>query len=126
MSQRGEKLTIEQCLDGTRWLFLCFTPERLERLGVMIGEAIKETGRAIEIGHCHIQSGVLWNGAECRAIVVAKDQIDRATLFAGLRKHFGYEMPADGDNVFTIGITPEEDALLDQVGLFGKGKEKGV
>jgi hypothetical protein len=43
----------------------------------------------------------------------------------GLRKHFGYEYPEPTSDAFTLGVTPEDDELLDRVGLFGRRESHG-
>jgi hypothetical protein len=120
--KRGEggRLELRKALDGSHWVFLCFTPERGEMLQVMIAEAIVAAGRTVELGHTYFPAGVLWNGRECNAVFVRKTELGREALERGLRKHFGYERPAAGNDIFTLGVTAEEDAALDRVGLFGR------
>ena len=53
------------------------------------------------------------------AFFVPKSQLDQASLEGGLLKRLGYERPAAGASVFALGVTEEEDAALDRLGLFG-------
>jgi hypothetical protein len=94
--------------------------ERLEKLTVMIAEAVLATGTTFQLGRVVFPPGVLWNGEACVACFVRKDQLGPAVLAAGLRKHLGYELPEPDSDVFTLGVTPEDDTRLERVGLFGQ------
>jgi hypothetical protein len=107
-------------LNGQHWLFLCFTPARYELCRTMLLEIIVATDKALSIGVAQIPPAVLWNGEACVALTVPKAQLPAATLAAGLRKHLGYECPEVDSDVFTLGVTPEDDAALSRVGLFGR------
>jgi hypothetical protein len=119
---RKARQMMREFLDGSHWSFLCFTPERAEKAMVMLCELIVETGQTLSIGRVYFPPGTLWNGRECNAMFVPKAQLAGSTLARGLRKHFGYENPEPESDVFTLGVTPEEDAALDRVGLFGQKK----
>jgi hypothetical protein len=105
--------------NGQHWVFLCFTPDRAEKLQNMIAELIVEGGAGLKVGYTHFPPGVLWNGEECFAVFIRKADVDRETLARGLRQHLGYERPNSDSDVFTLGVKPEDDAALDRVGLFG-------
>jgi hypothetical protein len=111
---------LDQFLGGRYWVFLCFTPDRVERLRVMLAEAVVATNITLELGVADFPPGVLWNGQPCRAFFVRKDQLRPALLVSGLRKHLGYELPDLTNDTFTLGVTAEDDARLDRVGLFGQ------
>jgi hypothetical protein len=115
-------MDLRQLLDGSHWSLLCFTPERAERLQVMLYEINVARGEALPITHIYFPPGVLWNGQQCNAVFIRKSDLDGRTLVAGLRQHFGYEYPEPQSDLFTLGVTEEDDALLDRVGLFGKKK----
>jgi hypothetical protein len=117
---RSQTVDLRTLLDGSHWAFLCFTPERRGRLKAMFMEFVGAC-YGLSVAAAHFPAGVLWNGEPCDAFFVPKKGLDPDTLVAGLRKHLGYENPDPGSNVFTLGVTPEDDAALDRVGLFGKG-----
>jgi hypothetical protein len=108
-------------LGGSHWCFLAFTPEQRDRLYLMIAENYwacadtapsgKKVLKGVEFTPVNL---LLWNGAECQALFVARDQWPPGVMEAGLRKHFGYECPDPDSNVFRPGGTPEEDALFVQ------------
>jgi hypothetical protein len=111
---------VREFFSGRYWCFLAFTPERGEALKIMLAEAIAAAPGKVEFTHAHFPPGMLWNGEECHALFVVKDHLPRGVVVAGLHKHFGYECPDPASNIFTLGVTPEDDALLDRVGLFGR------
>jgi len=100
------------------WSFLCFTPERGDQLQAMLTEIAEN--KTFPVSTIYFPPGVLWNGEECNAVFVPKSDLDRATLLRGLRRHLGYEAPGRTSDIFTLGVTPEDDEALDRVGLFGK------
>jgi hypothetical protein len=125
------------------WWFLCFIPGGHEKLAATLAGHAAESGRGlrlvhahapgtppelfrgpgdewVEAFHVHFPPGVLWNGAECHAYFVPKSQLDRAALEGGLLKRLGYERPPAGASVFSLGVTGEDDAARDRLGLFGR------
>jgi hypothetical protein len=109
-------------MNGSHWCFLCFTPDRLQLVHRMLSEISVANNRDTNAVAANFPPGVLWNKEACTAVFVPKGELDARTLRQGLRKHFGYECPEPHSDVFTLGVKPEDDALLDQVGLFGNKK----
>jgi len=118
--KKSETISASELLNGKQWVFLCFTRERLMKLKTMLCEAIVATNKGMHIGHIHFPTGVLWNGKGCEGFTVPKDELPWSLLSPGLWKHFGYEMPETTSDLFTLGVSPEDDAELDRVGLFRK------
>jgi hypothetical protein len=115
--------TFRDLMNGQHWVFLCFTPAVVESLQALLNELVAAGTRTVTFRHAYVPPGRLWNRRECNVIAVPKADVGYEDLAPGLRKHLGYECPdlATSD-VFTLGVTPEEDAELDRVGLFGKRK----
>jgi hypothetical protein len=118
--RKGEWLNPRELLDGTRWVFLCFLPDRAEALKNMLVEVMQESGKGLQIGHTHFGPGVLWNGEEAHAFIVPKACLSREALFRGLRRHLGYECPNPTSDVFTLGVLPEDDEKLARTRLFAR------
>jgi hypothetical protein len=123
-SGRGQtQRFFRRAIDGSHWLFLCFTPERQKRCLEMLMELIAGGDReGVLLGQVHVPAGVLWNGEECHAYAVPKSQLDGPALWRALREHFGYECPEPTSDIFTLGVKPEDDEALDRAGLFGRGR----
>jgi hypothetical protein len=111
---------VRRLFDGSRWAFLCFTPDRGDALQAMLADLIIATGKGLKVVHVHFPPGVLWNKEECHAIFVPKASVDREAFYRALREHLGYERPDASSDVFTLGVKPEDDAELDRVGLFSR------
>jgi hypothetical protein len=110
-------------LDGQHFVFLCFLPGRAASLGKVVAAA-KGPG-PVGLVHFSVPPGALWNGEACEVFAVPKSAVGRAALDRGLREHLGYEMPAAESDLFTLGVTPEDDAELGRVGLFGEARRQG-
>jgi hypothetical protein len=109
-------------MNGRHWVFLCFSPAAVESLQALLNELVAAGNKTVTFRHAYIPPGRLWNRRECNVIAVPKADVGYEDLAPGLRKHLGYECPEATADVFTLGVTPEEDAELDRVGLFGKRK----
>jgi hypothetical protein len=121
MSQKS--MSLRDLGNGQHWVFLCFTPERAETLNRLLSELIvARKQKGLEIGKAQIPAGVLWNGRPCTIVTLPKAQVTAAELGPKLHGHLGYELPEPTSDVFTLGVTPEEDAALDRVGLLGTRK----
>jgi hypothetical protein len=106
-------------LNGAHWVFLVFSPDRAEKLQAMIDDIAARKQRSLKCEHGYIPAGVLWNGRECNVVSTPVTELDRVALARGLRQYLGYERPNPDSNVFTLGVTAEEDEELDRVGLLG-------
>jgi hypothetical protein len=86
----------------------------------MLADLFGKGARRLSIRKAHFPAGVLWNRRECHTLFVPKAKLGREELGRGLREYLGYEALASEFDVFTLGVTPAEDAELDQVGPFGR------
>lgn len=102
------------------WLFLCFTSEARGTLQSMLGTLRQTGGWNGRIGLTEIPAGVLWNGEACLLSIIRRDALPSKALRSALRDFFGYENPDASANLFTLGVTPEDDEALSRVGLFGR------
>jgi hypothetical protein len=110
-------------MNDRHWIFLCFTRERFERLQAMIAEMATEMDRTLTAAQAKIGPGVLWNARPCELVAILKTRLDYPTLSRAMHKEFGYESVDPDCNVFTLGVTKEEDAAVERMGLFGDERQ---
>jgi hypothetical protein len=106
------QVPLTELFGSNYWCFLVFSTDRAERLKLMFGEILLDQGIPLHVVTDLIPAGVVC-ASECHGAFVKRDELPAEVLFAYLRRHFGYECPAE-NMTFNLGMTEEQSEELDR------------